>query len=76
MVGLEGPIDLGKDSEERMNTILFWDAKAKKAHSIKVTQSKRAIWRNPGVHTTASAHKLAKKNGWVHVTSKTKVSQL
>ena len=58
-----------------MNTILFWDQKNAKAHTIKVTQSKQAIWRGDGV-TLREANRYAKRMGWVRITSRTKLGEM
>jgi hypothetical protein len=58
-----------------MNTILFFDPKSNKPFKVKVTQSKIAIWRGQGI-TRAAAFREAKRRGWVHVTTKTKIKEL
>lgn len=58
-----------------MNTILFWDTKNTKARRIKVAQSKVAVDRGDGV-TRRQAFEMAKRNGWVHITTRTKLSEL
>ena len=58
-----------------MNTILFWDKKNTKARRINVTQSKVAVARGDGV-TRRQAFGMAKRNGWIHITSRTKMSEV
>lgn len=58
-----------------MNTLLFFDPYSKKSFKVKVTQSKAAIWRGQGI-TRAAAFRAAKRNNWVHVTTKTKIKEL
>lgn len=58
-----------------MNTLLFFDPYSNKVLRVKVTQSKIAIWRGQGI-TRAAAFRAAKRNNWVHVTTKTKIKEL
>lgn len=58
-----------------MNTILFFDPKSNKSFKVKVTQSKIAMWRGQGI-TRAAAFRAAKRNNWVHVTTKTKIKEI
>ena len=58
-----------------MNTILFWDKKNTKARRINVTQSKVAVNRGDGV-TRRQAFEMAKRNGWIHITARTKMSEV
>ena len=58
-----------------MNTITFWDNKKNEARTVKVTQSKQAMWRNQAP-TRRNAFALAKHNGWVHITSRTTLNEM
>ena len=58
-----------------MNIIAFWDRKAAEAHTIKVTQSKQAIWRNQAP-TRREAFALAKRRGWMHITTRAKKDEV
>ena len=58
-----------------MNIIAFWDNKKNEARTVKVTQSKQAMWRNQAP-TRREAFALAKRRGWVHITTRTKLREM
>lgn len=58
-----------------MNTMQFWDAKKKRRVIVKACQSKAGIWRHSN-RSPAAIKRWAAKAGLVHVTSKTKLSEI
>jgi hypothetical protein len=59
-----------------MNTMLFWNPKTKKVVKFKVVQTKLGIWRNARAMTVAHIHKIAKRDGLVHFTTRTKLREV
>ena len=59
-----------------MNTMLFWNPKDGQVLRVKITQSKQAMWRNSSAHTRRSAFGLAARQGWEHITTRTRLNRL
>lgn len=58
-----------------MNTMLFFNPKTKESIRVKACQSKLGMWRD-GCPSPAKVKRWAADEGLIHVTSKTKVSEI
>lgn len=58
-----------------MNTMLFFNPKTKESVRTKACQSKAGMW-HQGCPSPAKIKSWAAKNGLIHVTSKTKLSEI